>query len=213
MRGCGEDGAGEADELALARARGSGRAAAASCRSRPPAAMMKSCAPTASAASIDLLVGRVRAAVGDVLAHGAGEQVRLLQHDAHVARQRAPLDVADVVAVDADGAARDLVAAADERRDRRLAGAGVADEGDRLARLHVQVDVLEDRHALDVVEVDVVEVDAALDRLELDGVRPVDDAQRACPAPRRCARRRPSRAGTSCTASRGRGSGRRSACT
>ena len=45
-----------------------------------------------------------------------------------------------------------------------------------LARLHVQVDVLEDRHALDVVEVDVVEVDAAFDVFELDGVRLVEDA-------------------------------------
>jgi hypothetical protein len=44
---------------------------------------MKSCAPAICAASFHLFVGGVQPAVADVLADGAGEQVRRLQHHAN----------------------------------------------------------------------------------------------------------------------------------
>ena len=49
----------------------------------------------------DLLVGRVGAAVGDVVADGVGEEERVLEHDADLASQRVERDVAHVDAVDA----------------------------------------------------------------------------------------------------------------
>ena len=52
----------------------------------------------------------------------------------------------------------------------------MAHEGDGLAGLHVEVEVLEDGDALDVVELDVLEVDAPLDLVELEGVVAVADA-------------------------------------
>ena len=105
----------------------------------------------------------------------------------------------------------DVVEAGDERRDRALAGARRADEGDRLAGLHVQVDVAQDRDVRHVLEVDVVEHDLAPHVRELDGVLRRPRSPASCRAPRRCAGRRPSRAGAACTGARGRGSGRRSA--
>ena len=99
------DGAGEADELSLAQR----EVLAALLQDRVVAVLQahdELVRTYGGRGLLDLLIGRIRPSVGDVLAHGAREQVRLLQHHTHVARQRAALDVADVVAVDADRARR-----------------------------------------------------------------------------------------------------------
>ena len=54
------------------------------------------------AASTDLGLGGVEPAIGDVLAHRAGEQEDVLLHDADLAAQRGERHVADVDAVDGD---------------------------------------------------------------------------------------------------------------
>ena len=87
--GVDEPGAGQRDELALA-----GRQAAAALAdvltgSRGGMRATKSWAPTARAAVLDLGVGGVGPSVGDVVADGAGEQERLLRHDAELAAERA----------------------------------------------------------------------------------------------------------------------------
>ena len=63
---------------------------------------MKSCAPTARAALLDLGVGGVGSAVRDVVADGAREQERLLGHVAEPAAVRAQVEVGDGDAVDED---------------------------------------------------------------------------------------------------------------
>src|SRR5207248_4258959 len=77
---------------------------------------------------LDLGVGRVEAAVADVLADRAAEQVRLLEDHAEVRLEPAEAPLAVVDAVDEDLAARRLVEAAEEADDRALAAAGRADE-------------------------------------------------------------------------------------
>lgn len=52
----------------------------------------------------DLVVGRVRPAVGDVVADGPAEQPRVLEHHADLATQVVPRQVGDVDAVERDPA-------------------------------------------------------------------------------------------------------------
>ncbi len=54
--------------------------------------------------AVDLALGRLQGAVGDVLAHGAVEDQRLLEQHRDVLAQRAQGEVAQVVAVEADRA-------------------------------------------------------------------------------------------------------------
>ena len=88
-----------------------------------------------------LLFGGIEAAVADVLQHRAGEEEGLLEHQSHAPGQRFSGHMTDVVAVDEDAAAGDIVEAGDQGGDGGLAGAGLADKCDRLARLHVEVEV------------------------------------------------------------------------
>ena len=56
--------------------------------------------PNGLGGGLDLGVAGVGAAVGDVVADRAGEQERLLGHDAELAPEGAEVEVAQVVAVD-----------------------------------------------------------------------------------------------------------------
>src|SRR5207244_12608192 len=68
----------------------------------------------------DLLAGRARLAVGQILGDGAEEQERLLQHQADVAAVVRYREGADVDAVQHDRAFRDVVKAADQVDQRAL---------------------------------------------------------------------------------------------
>ena len=70
-----------------------------------------------------VLIRRVQPAVADVLHHGAGEQVGILQNDAEGPAEVILLDIAHVDAVIGDVAALNVIEAVDEVRDRRLARA------------------------------------------------------------------------------------------
>ena len=91
----------------------------------------------------DLFVGRIQPAVADVVHDRAGENEAVLQHDAHLGAQGVQRHLGDVVAVNQHAAGIDVVEARDQVHDRRLARAGRADKRDRLARLDVEVEVLE----------------------------------------------------------------------
>ena len=62
--------------------------------------MMKSCAAAARATADDVVQAGVRTTVGDVVADGAAEQRRLLQHDADLGAQALDSHIAHVVSVD-----------------------------------------------------------------------------------------------------------------
>ncbi len=100
---------------------------------------MNSHAPTARARGLEL---RRRVASGpaerDVLADRPAEQERLLRDDPHLRAQRRARHVAQVVAVDEHPPLGRVVEARDELGERRLAGAGRADERDGLRRRDVE---------------------------------------------------------------------------
>ena len=125
-----------------------------------------------------LLVGCVEAAVADVVHDRSGEEVGVLQNGAERAAQGVLADVAHVDPVVGDDAVLDLIKAVDEVRDRRLAGAGGADEGDLLPGLRVDADVLQHRFVRHVAEVYVHEPHVAAQRDE----RAVRLLPRPCPA-------------------------------
>ena len=95
---------------------------------------MKSWAPTARAAASTSASVAVGPAVGDVVAHGAGEQERLLRHVAEPAAVRAEVELGERHAVDQHPARGRVVEAGDQLDDRRLAGAGLADQRHGLGR-------------------------------------------------------------------------------
>ena len=120
---------------------------------------------------LDLGVARVGSAVRDVVADGSREEERLLGHVPEPAAVRAQVELGDRRAVDQDLPAGDVVEARDELDDRRLPGAGLADQRNRLAGLDREVDAVHDLDAgVRVAEVHVVELDLTRDTTGLDGV-------------------------------------------
>ena len=109
----------------------------------------------------DLVVGRVGPGVADVVGHRAGEEERRLRHDAQLPPVVGQVEGADVVPVDQDLAALELVEARDQLAKRRLARAGVPDERERLPGGNRQVEVAQDRLLIGVAEVDIAELDLA----------------------------------------------------
>ena len=116
----------------------------------------------------------VGAAVADVVGDGVVEQHRVLRHHADRGAQAFLRHVADVLPVDQDRAALDVVEAEQQPRDRRLAGARRADDGDGLAGRHLEADALQDLPLRIVGEMHVAELDLALADDERLGARPVE---------------------------------------
>lgn len=79
----------------------------------------------------------------DVLPHARGEEGRFLEGDRHECAERFPGHLGDVLAVQGDPARCDLVQPGDQRGERRLPGAGPADESHGLAGADVEVDAVE----------------------------------------------------------------------
>ena len=101
---------------------------------------------------LDLLVGRLFATIGDVVADGAGEQPGVLQHHPEQASQVAARHLPRVHAVDEDATLVQLVEAQQQVDEGGLAGAGGADDGYGGAGRHVQVEILYERRVREVAE-------------------------------------------------------------
>src|SRR3989304_1281493 len=86
--------------------------------------------------------------------------------------------VGDVRAVEEDAAPLGVVEPWDERRQRRLAGAGVADQGDDAAGVDLEVDLREHGALGLVAERDVVEDDPPTAGRQIARTRPVPDLLR-----------------------------------
>src|SRR6185295_12741006 len=102
----------------------------------------------------------------------------ILGDDADRMAQRGQVDVSHVDAVDRDASRGDVVEAWDERGQRRLARPSLADERDRLARRHVELDAVEYGPALEVLEAHVLEPEVAATLRELDRAGPLGDLLR-----------------------------------
>src|SRR5829696_10205511 len=103
--------------------------------------------PGRPAGVLDLLQGRVRPGVAQVGPDGVVEQVRVLGDQADGGPQALQLQVADVDAVDPDGALADVVDPGDQHGRGRLAGPRRTDQGDQLAGADGEADVVQDRLA------------------------------------------------------------------
>ena len=111
----------------------------------------------------------------DVLGQGAGQDLGALGDHADGATQQLEVEVEHVDAAEQHRAGLGLDRAREQRGQRRLAGAGAADQGAGGAGRDVQVDVLQRERAVGVGEVEVAELDlqravgqlVATDRLAL----------------------------------------------
>ena len=83
--------------------------------------------------ALDLGLDRVGPAVGDVVADRAVQERGVLRHHGDLPPQRILRHAGDVLAVDQDAPALEVVQAQQQRGDRGLAGAARADEPDLLA--------------------------------------------------------------------------------
>ena len=117
-----------------------------------------------------VLVGGIVVTVSDVVRYVAGEQVRFLQHHAHLTHQGLPPDVPQVVAVNCDLALGYVGEAMYQGYQGTLAGARGTHQGHILAGADVQVDVLQYFDTFHVVEIDVFEPDFTPYRRHLNGV-------------------------------------------
>ena len=116
---------------------------------------------------LDLGAGRTGAAVGDVLRHGAAEQIDILLHHADGLAQAAQCDAAHILPVDQDLAARHIIKAGDQVAERGLAAAGGADQRNILAGADFEIDMAQDLIVIiGVLKADIAEVDAALPHLQ-----------------------------------------------
>ena len=109
------------------------------------------------------LVPGVRPHGADILAHGLGEQERLLEHQADLAAQGLPLHAADVHPADGDGAAalRQVIQPVQQVHQSALAGAGAPQNGKGLPLVNGKGHVLQHRLAV-VGKADVVKDDVAV---------------------------------------------------
>ena len=92
----------------------------------------------------DLFGGNIGLAVGDVVAHGVVEEDRLLRDLGDLFAERLESEGANIVAVDEDAAAADVVEARDEIDQRALPCPAGADESEHFADADFEVDVVED---------------------------------------------------------------------
>ena len=89
---------------------------------------------------VDVGVRGVEARVAQVLHDGGVEEDRVLRDDAERGAETGERDASDVLVVDLDGAGGDVVETVEQLQERGFAGAGLADEGDGLACVGVDVD-------------------------------------------------------------------------
>ncbi len=126
----------------------------------------------------DLRLGRLRAAVADVVADRAVQQRGVLRHHRDLRAQALLRHGGDVLAVDQDAAALEVEEAQQQIDERRLAGTGAADEADLLAGLDGQAQAVDDTNISAVAEAHVLEADLALRHVQLGRVGPIGQGDR-----------------------------------
>ena len=122
----------------------------------------------------DLGIGRIQLAVANVLAHIAGENERILQHDAHLPTQRFQRDRTHVMPVNRHRSFCNVVKTRQQVDDRGFAGTGRADQRNSTAWFNMQIDQIENITTVRLVtENHIVEIDATFDLRQFSRVRRV----------------------------------------
>ncbi len=137
------EGAGEADELLLSGGEGSAALADGLVELKREGAD--------EVADVDFVGGELEALIGDplgaetnVVGDGACEEEGILQDDTEALTEFFQILLADVYAIDEDGAALDVVEAHHEAGDGGLSCSGVADDGGGLVGLYGEADAAKD---------------------------------------------------------------------
>ena len=91
-----------------------------------------------------LSFGSVGPGIPEVVAYRLVEQVRVLVHHTDRTAKRRLSEVADIDSIDQKCAIGHVVKTRDQRDEGGLAGPGGTDDGNRLSRLDVEIDVVED---------------------------------------------------------------------
>src|SRR5262245_11757846 len=112
----------------------------------------------------DFVVTRAYAAVRDVVLDRVVEQRRVLRHEANVRAQLPPVDRLEIRSADRDAPGLRLEKLEQQPRERRLAGAAAADDGDPRPGLDRERNVGEYLAFNLVAEADVLEPDWAVER-------------------------------------------------
>ncbi len=115
---------------------------------------------------LHLGVARLPAAVANVVADGIVEQHGVLRHHADGLAQRLLRHLRDILVIDQDAAAGQIIEAEQQPRDRRLAGAGGPDHCHCLASGYLEADAFEDTAFRLIGEGNVLEADCATCDLE-----------------------------------------------
>ena len=124
---------------------------------------------------LDLRRGGSGPAIGNVVVDRVVEQHRVLRDDADGGAQGGLGQFADILPVDADRAAIHVVEAEQQARDGRFAGAAGPDDGDGLARRHLEADIFQDRPVRAIAEADIAEFHGGVGGDEIDRSRAVLD--------------------------------------
>lgn len=120
--------------------------------------------------AFDLFARGCRMAEGDVRGDGVREEEVVLEDDADVRAERLHRKVVQRDAVEGDASGGRVVEARDEREQGGLAGAGGAGDGDGLAGLGDEGDVVQHGGAVTKTEGDMLEGDASAHLGRVDGV-------------------------------------------
>src|SRR6185437_674463 len=110
----------------------------------------------------DICIAGIPAAIPNVVPNGIVEQHGVLRNHADGLAQRLLRYPADVLPVDHDSPAGQIIEAEQQSRNRRFSSAGWADHSDRAASWHLEADSLEDRPVWFVGESDIFETDVSL---------------------------------------------------
>ena len=117
--------------------------------------------------------------IGDVLGERAVKQDRVLLHDGDLAAQRLLRGVPDVLAVDQDPSAGDVVQPLHQFYKRGLAGTGAADQADPLTGADIHREPLVQRRAVAaIVERHFLEHDAPAVNIDRRGIGGIGNADR-----------------------------------
>ncbi len=158
----GQKRAGEGDELALAHAEVATTLANGRVVALGEARNQVVCADD-TGGLFYLRVGGVEATVADVLANAAGEEERVLLHDADLAAQRVLGHMLYVVSIDENGSLLYLVETGEQTGNGCLASSGGADDGDGLARVDMQIQVAQNWLVAFIAKSDILEIYRSLD--------------------------------------------------
>ena len=139
---------------------------------------------------LDLLIGRALLAEPDVLADRHVEEHVLLEYDRHALAQRLPRDLSDIDAVDGHASFIWHIEPQDQIEQRALAGSARTDNGDALADVELEAEIVKNRRlAAFILEGDVIEGDVVGDARQIGRAGPIGAAGRlvqqflACGAP------------------------------